>query len=67
MGAGSGPLVTLPAQKRGHLGLDRTLQKQLRTQPGHLLNRTRQILATGEHTIDLRVQLSRQYPLRNEA
>jgi len=52
--AGRGPLVTLPAQKRAHLSLDRSLQQQPRTEPGHLLNRTRQILAAGEHLIDLR-------------
>jgi hypothetical protein len=50
------PVVTLPAQKRGHLGLDRGLQQQPRTEPGHLLNRTYQILAAGEHLIDLRAQ-----------
>jgi hypothetical protein len=44
------------AQKRGHLGLDRGLQQQPCTQPSHLLNRTRQILSTGEHPINFFLQ-----------
>jgi len=47
--AGRGPLVALLFQKRARLGLDRSLQQQPRTEPGHLLNRSHPILAACEH------------------
>ena len=55
------PADSGPDPKTRDLGLKRTLQQQLRAQPGDLLDRARQILPAGEHLIDLRAQpLSRR-------
>src|SRR4029077_21123050 len=63
---GRGPLIAVPPQECGHLGLNRALQQQLRAQLGDPLNRARQILAAGEHLIDLRAQpLGGRYSLRH--
>jgi hypothetical protein len=42
IGAGRGPLVTVPAQELSHLGLQRSLHQQLGTEAGDLLQDLRQ-------------------------
>jgi hypothetical protein len=64
--AAHGAFVAFAAQKRRHLALDRSLQEQLGSQLGDLLERAGQIPAAGEHLIDLCLQpLARRYPLRH--
>ena len=47
--AARGAFVAVATQVSGHLGLDRGLQQQPGTEHRDLLDRTRQVLAAGEH------------------
>ena len=64
--AARGAGVALPAQELGGLNLDRGLQQQPRPDPGDLLDRRREVRATGEHLIDLGAQpLAERYSLQH--
>ena len=64
--AARGAFVAVATQVSGHLGPDRGLQQQPGTEHRDLLDRTRQVLAAGEHPINLCLQpLRRRYPLRH--
>ncbi len=52
-GAGRGPLVAVPAQELGDLGLQRGLHQQLRAEPGHFLQDLRQRTAVSEQLINV--------------
>jgi len=51
--AGGGPLIAVPAEELGDLGLQRGLHQQLRAEPGNVFQDLRQSLVLSEQLVDV--------------